>query len=59
MVDRLFPGYLDVPEYARRHGLSAETVYRRIRAGAIPAIRQHGKWLIPDGATHRPTRTTP
>ena len=37
---------LTVREYARRHGITIQTTYRRIWQGQIQARRMYGRWLI-------------
>jgi excisionase family DNA binding protein len=41
---------LTVAEFAERHQLSHHTVYRLIRAGAVPAIRLGRSLRIPESA---------
>ena len=35
-----------ISEYAARHGISANTVRRRIKAGTLAAVKANGKYLI-------------
>lgn len=39
-------GFVSVAEAARMRGVSPETIRRRIRRGALPAVREGGAWLI-------------
>ncbi|NPV54667.1 MAG: helix-turn-helix domain-containing protein [Firmicutes bacterium] len=41
------PGWVTVPEAARRRGVSRATIYSKIKKGAIPAVRAKGVFYIP------------
>lgn len=41
-----------VPEAARLLGLSRGNVYALVRAGAIPAMRIGGRWIVPKRRFH-------
>ena len=40
---------LSIKETATRLGISADTVHRRIRAGALDAHKQNGQWRVEVG----------
>jgi excisionase family DNA binding protein len=44
---------LSVDETARRLGVSVSTVWRLLRRGALPSVRQGGRRLVPDGAVRK------
>lgn len=44
---------LDVPEAGRTLGVSASTVWRLLRRGALPSVRRGGRRLIPREALVR------
>lgn len=41
------PSLLSVPEAGRYLGVSESTIWRMIRRGALPSVRQGGRRLIP------------
>ena len=50
------PALLTVEQTGRRLGVSASTVWRLIRRGAVRSVRQRGRRLIPENAVVRPRR---
>jgi len=48
---------LTVEEAGRRLDVSVSTVWRRIRCGALPSVRKHGRRLVPATAVVKRTRT--
>jgi len=46
--------FVDVNEAGRLLGVSASTVWRLLRRGALPSIRKDGRRLIPSDALGRP-----
>ncbi len=47
---------LTVEEVGRRLDVSPSPVWRRIRSGDLPSVRQRGRRLVPASAIHRPKR---
>ncbi len=47
--------FVDVNEAGRLLGVSASTVWRLLRRGALPSIRKGGRRLIPSDALGKPT----
>ena len=47
-MDAQTNNHLSIAEYATRHGISATTVRRRIRAGVLAAEMRHGRYFITD-----------
>ena len=45
---------LTIKEAAAHLGVSADTVRRRIKAGALPSIKQDGIWRVEVGAADAP-----
>lgn len=44
---------LSVEEAGRRMKVSRATVYRMIRRGALPSVREHGRRRVPESAVRR------
>jgi excisionase family DNA binding protein len=48
--------FVDVPEAGRVLGVSESTIWRMIRRGALPSIRQGGRRLVPRRALEKTSR---